>query len=251
MKLAGSDTGELNAFGVKVRMQRKLTRVAWILSVMIGLAIGIRSQESNSSNELWPEVDVYVPLNEKVRLVFLVAITKSQETRNNTEGQFAVHVDYTASRRLVLRAGYQYGFSITEADPFKEHRPLVEQTLRQKLPLKTLLSDRNREEFRFVNGDFSFRYRNRLTFEREFLLPKRSITPYGAIEVYHDSRFKAWNRNRLTVGVQVQLRKALPLLSLVIPRKQVVLDLYYTKQNDSRSQPNHINAIGTAVAIHF
>ena len=192
-----------------------------------------------------------MPLNEKVRLFFLFTITKSQETRNNPEGQVGAHVDYTVNRRLVLRAGYQYGFSITEADPFKEHRPLVEQTLRQQLPLKILLSDRNREEFRLVNGDFSFRYRNRLMLEREFLLPKRSITPYGSIEVYHDSRFKAWNRNRLTVGLQVQLRKALPLLSLVTPRKQVTLDLYYTKQNDSRSQPNHVKAIGTALTIHF
>src|SRR3954471_2077049 len=114
------DPSGLIVRGVEVgaRMHRKVTRVAWILSVMVGLTIGIRSQES--SRELWPEVDVYVPLNEKVRLVLLVAITKSQETRNNTEGQFAVHVDYTANRRLVLRAGYQYGFSITDADPFKE-----------------------------------------------------------------------------------------------------------------------------------
>jgi len=231
-------------------MHGKVTRVAWILSVMVGFTIGVRSQESNS-REFWPEVDVYVPLNEKVRLFFLFTITKSEETRDNTEGQFGAHVDYTINQRLVLRAGYRYGFSITEANPFKEHRPLVEQTLRQRLPLKMLLSDRNREEFRFVNGDFSFRYRNRLMLEREFVLPRRSITPSGSIEVYHDSRFKVWNRNRLTVGLQVQLRKAFPLLSLVTPRKQVILDIYYTKQNDSRSQPNHINAVGAALAIHF
>ena len=232
-------------------MHGKVTRCAWILALMVGLTIGVRSQESNSRKEIWPEVDVYVPLDEKVRLFFLFTVTKSEETRNNTEGQFGAHVDYTVNHRLVLRAGYRYGFSLTEANPFKEHRPLVEQTLRQRLPLKILLSDRNREEFRFVNGDFSFRYRNRLMLEREFLLPGRSITPYGSIEVYHDSRFKVWNRNRLTVGLQVQLRKAFPLLSLVTPRKQVILDIYYTKQNDSRSQPNHIQAVGAALAIHY
>ena len=226
-------------------------RYAWILALMVGLTITIRSQESNSRKEFWHETDVYVPLNEKVRLFFLFTITKSEETRNNTEGQFGAHVDYTVNHRLVLRGGYRYGFSLTETDPFKEHRPLVEQTLRQSLPLQILLSDRNREEFRFVNGDFSFRYRNRLMLEREFLLPGRSITPYGSIEVYHDSRFKVWNRNRLTAGLQVQLRKAFPLLSLVTPRKQVILDIYYTKQNDSRSQPNHIHAVGAALAIHF
>lgn len=210
-----------------------------------------QQQRSDTRTELWPEVDVYVPVNEKVRLFFLFTITRAKETRENTEGQFGAHIDYTVNKRLVLRAGYRYGFSLTETDPFKEHRPILEQTYREQLPLSIRLSDRNRQDFRIVNGDFSFRYRNRLMLEREFLLGGRSITPYGSVEVYHDSRFKVWNRNRLGAGVQIQLKKALPLLSLLTPRKQVILDVYYTKQNDSRSQPHHVHAIGTALAIHF
>ena len=232
-------------------MRDKFTRAVWILSVMVALTVGVRSQESNTRKEFWPEVDVYVPLNEKVRLVFLFALTKSEETRDNLEAQFGANVDFIVSPRLVLGAGYRHGSSLTETDRFKEDRALAEQTLRQPLPLKILLSDRNREEFRVVNGDFSLRYRNRLTLEREFALPKRSITPYASIEVYYDGRFKVWNRNRLTVGAQVQLRKALPLLSAVLPRKQMILDVYYTRQNDSRSQPNHIKAVGAVLAIHF
>lgn len=188
---------------------------------------------SGAPTQLWREVDVYVPVDEKVRLFFLFSITKARETRENTEGQFGAHTDYTVNKRLTLRAGYRYGFSLTETDPFKEDRPIAEQTYHERLPLKILLSDRNRQELRIVNGDFSFRYRNRLRLEREFLLPGRSITPYGSIEVYHDSRFNVWNRNRLTAGVQIQLRKALPLLSRLTPRKQVIFDVYYTKQNDS------------------
>lgn len=226
-------------------------RAVWILALVAVLDVCVYAQTSDTPTELWPEVDVYVPLAEKVRLYFLFAITRAEETKENTEGQFGAHVDYTVNKRLVLRAGYRYVFSLTATDPFREHRPIAEQTFREHLPLKILLSDRNREEFRIVNGDFSFRYRNRLMLEREFLISGRSITPYGAVEVYHDSRFKVWNRNRLTAGVQIQLKKALPLLRLVTPRKQVILDVYYTKQNDSRSQPHHLHAIGTALAIHF
>ena len=219
---------------------------------MVTLAVVANAQDSSDTpKQLWPEVGVYVPVNEKVRLFFLFRITKAQETRSNTEGQFGAHVDYIVNKSLVLRAGYRYGFSLTEDDPFKEHRPIAEQTFRRELPLQIVLSDRNREEFRFVNGDFSFRYRNRLRLEREFLLPKRSITPYGSIEVFHDSRFHAWNRNRLTAGIQLQLRRAFPLLREVAPRDQIILDVYYTKQNDSRSQPNHLHAIGIVLAIHL
>lgn len=228
-------------------------RPVWLLTIVVGIGVCARAQQptSDTRTELWPEVDVYVPLDEKFRLFFLFSITRAAETRDNTEGQFGAHVDYTVNKRLILRAGYRYGFSLTETDPFREHRPITEQTYREHLPLKILLSDRNREDFRFVNGDFSFRYRNRLRLEREFSLPRRTITTYGSVEVFHDSRFKVWNRNRLTAGVEIQLKKALPLLSLVTPRKQVVFEVYYTKQNDSRSQPHHVHAIGTALAIHF
>lgn len=211
----------------------------------------VAGADSETPKELWPRVNVYVPLNEKSQLFFLFAVTKAEETRENTEAQFGAHIDYTVNKRLVLRAGYRYRFSLDEADPFKEHRPILEQTYREQLPLRIRLSDRNREDFRIINGDFSFRYRKRLMLEREFLLPGRSLTPYASVEVYHDSRFNVWNRNRLTAGVQIQLRKALPLLSRVAPRKQVILDVYYTKQNDSRSQPLHLHAIGVALGIHF
>jgi hypothetical protein len=231
-------------------MHRKLTGAGWILLVLVSFTICVRSQDSNSRKELWPEVDVYVPLDEKIRLFFLFSINEAEETKEKTEGQFGAHVDYTVNKRLALRVGYRYGFSLTEEDPFKEHRIVSDQTFRQPLPLKILLSDRNQQDFRFVNRKFSFRYRNRLMIEREFLW-RRSITPYGSVEVYHDSRFDVWNRNRLTAGVQIQLKKAFPLLRLVTPHKQVMLDLYYTKQNDSRSQPNHLHAIGAALAIHF
>lgn len=63
-------------------------------------------------------------------------------------------------------------------DPFKEHQILSEQTLRKLLPGDLLLSDRNREDFRFINGGFSFRYRNRVTIERELpLFKRRNVTP--------------------------------------------------------------------------
>jgi hypothetical protein len=113
------------------------------------------------------------------------------------------------------------------------------------------LSDRNRQDFRFVNGDFSFRYRNRVTLEREFQLSKRTITPYGSAEIFYDSRFDTWNRNRLTLGIQITLRRGLPLITLIDPRRQLKLDLFYTRQNDSRSQPHHINAAGVTLSVYF
>lgn len=234
-------------------LTRLETRIWLIVALMVSLPIGVRCQQQqpDTRTELWSEVDVYVPLDEKWRLFFIFTLNRAEETREDLESTLGAHVDYTVNKRLALRAGYRYGFSSSDADPFKEHRIIAEQTFRQDLPLAILLSDRNREDFRFVNGKFSFRYRNRITLEREFRVFKRSITPYGAVEVYHDSRFDVWNRNRLTAGTQIQLKRGFPLLRELSPRKQIILELYYTKQNDSRSQPHHIHAIGTSLVVHF
>lgn len=99
---------------------------------------------------------------------------------------------------------------------------LIEQTLRKLLPGSLLLSDRNREEFRFVNGDFSFRYRNRVTIEREFhLFKQRNITPYVSGEIFYDTRYRVWNRNRLALGVQTSLRRG-PVGRMRLPKRQII-----------------------------
>ena len=135
--------------------------------------------------------------------------------------------------------------------PYKEHRILTEQTLRKLLPGDLLLSDRNREDFRFISGDFSFRYRNRVTIEREVHLFKgRNITPYASAEMFYDTRSSAWNRNGLAVGFQQSLRRG-PLRRMLLPERQVILDLYCMRQNDSRSEIQHVNAIGAALSFYF
>jgi hypothetical protein len=71
-----------------------------------------------------------------------------------------------------------------------------------------LLSDRNRLDLRWVNSVFSWRYRGRLTLEREFHVgEKRALTPYTSGELYYDSRFEIWNRNRYAFGLQTTFNR--------------------------------------------
>lgn len=216
-----------------------------------------RAQQPTTSNELWPEVDVYFNVKPKLRLYLIGTVSRSVEDgeRRNAdavEAQIGAHIDYIPNQHVILRTGYRFGTSLGNTDdPYKEHRLLTEQTLRKLLPGDLLLSDRNREDFRFINGDFSFRYRNRVTLEREFhLFKQRPITPYVSGEIYYDTRYRAWNRNRLAAGVQTSLRRG-PLRKMLLPKRQVILDLYYMRQNDSRSDTQHVNAIGAALAFHF
>src|ERR1044072_891652 len=190
----------------------------WRLVCFVVLASAFGSgapapQEFETALQFWPEVDLLVPLNEKFRLFFLATTTKSEETRENTQGQLGAHLDYQLHKQVSLRTGYRYGFSLGDSsDPYKEHRIIFEQTLRQPLPLDVLLSDRNREELRWVNGEFSARYRNRVTLEREFKVLNRPVTPYGSAEVYYDSRFDTGNGNLSLVGAQLAFHHGAPWL---------------------------------------
>ena len=169
------------------------------------------AQEPTTRDEFWPEIDIYINLKPKVRLFLLGTVSKAVEdgelfNAQAFEAQIGAHIDYIPNKHLILRTGYRYGRSL-EDDSYREHRLLTEQTLRKLLPGDFVLSDRNREDFRFLKGDFSFRYRNRLTIEREFELKKRTITPYVSGEVFYDTRYDTWNRNRLATGVQISLRR--------------------------------------------
>jgi len=38
---------------------------------------------------------------------------------------------------------------------------------------------------------------------------------------------------------------------MLLPKRQVILDLYYMRQNDSRAEVQHVNAIGASLAFYF
>jgi hypothetical protein len=256
MPMDASSYCPCSALCVRISVAR-ISTLSLLLFLVLIYPHAARAQDSTTRKEFWPEIDVYITVKPKVRLYLAGTVSKSVEDgelRNaqGYESQIGVHVDYIPNKHVILRTGYRYGTSVgANSDSFKEHRIVTEQTLRQLLPGDVLLSDRNREDFRFVNGDFSFRYRNRVTLEREVhVLRGRSITPYVSGEIFYDTRYNTWNRNRFAIGFQQSLRRG-PLRKMLLPKRQVILDLYYMHQNDSRSDIPHVNAIGASLAFYF
>jgi hypothetical protein len=232
------------------------------LLVLLSDTLTIRAQEPTTRDEFWPSVEVYINVKPKVRLYLLGTVSKAIEdgelfNAQSYEAQIGAHVDYIPTEHIILRAGYRYGRAIGSNDTgFREHRLLSEQILRKLLPGELLLTDRNREDFRFINGDFSFRYRNRVMIEREFqwrhvpLLRGTTINPYVSGEISYDTRFGIWNRNRYAVGVVQSLRRG-PILRQLLPKRGIKLDLYLMRQNDSRASPAHVNALGAGLVFYF
>lgn len=220
------------------------------LLVPLFLCAAVHGQETaETRKEIWPEVDFFFPLNERFRLVVAAGSEKAAETRDGLEGQAGVYVDCFFRERITLRAGYRHGFALGENDPFSEHRVVLDQTFHKTLTRAFVFSDRNRQELRWINGDFSLRFRNRAKLEKTFAAGRRSFVPYGSGELFYDSRFNTFNRFRLAVGTELVFAKRETWLMNI--RRQHVLDVYYLWQTDSRSQPKRLHAIGVTFEVHF
>jgi Protein of unknown function (DUF2490) len=205
--------------------------------------------------EFLPEVDAYININSTMRLGLLSKFQSHQEG-DTWNGDFGVHLDWAlkpvfrrelrqgddvfSKRFLACGAGFRYISGLTGDSSYLEHRWIAECTPRFPLPGQLILSDRNRGEMRFINRQqFSTRYRNRLQLERDFSIGHLVYTPYVNDEVFYDTRHDSWNRNRYSAGVQVPAGA------------HAVIDVYYYRQNQSRSAPPHVNALGLRLLFYF
>jgi hypothetical protein len=232
-------------------LNRLLPRAATMTALLLTLCHCSRAQDRS---EFWPEVDTYVNLSSRTRLFFITALSDDQDTQN-VQGEFGPNFDFfvrpfarvylrdedpSKSKLLTFRVGYRY-LPILRGEGVNENRALAEFTSRFKLPLAILMSDRNRFDFRFVSGqDFSWRYRNRLSLERNFSIKKYEFTPYVRGEFFYDSRYDKIAKNALTIG------------SVFPITKQTEFEVYFEDQRDSGKLPNfHVRGAGLVLSLFF
>jgi hypothetical protein len=207
------------------------------------------------SEQVWPEIDTFVKLNDRMRFFFLATTVK--ETRVSTEGEFGpnfdfylsplskqrmlnkIHPDESKNRRLMLRVGYRYIYPYT-GNSSDENRIVLEATGRHLLWGGVLVSDRNRLDLRFRDAGFSWRYRNRVTAEKEFSIGCFKFNPYARGELYYDSRYDKVSRTELTAG------------SVFPITRRVELEGYFLHQNDTGGTSNRsVNGLGIVINLYF
>ena len=223
-----------------------------ILAGLIVLCLG--SPAGAQSTQFWPELGAFARLNDTMRFYFL-ATTVKEET-NSTEGEFGPNLDFyhrplrnpkslgglpldaSKHRLLLLRVGYRYLTSFT-GNP-DEHRAVLEATGRYPLRAGLLVSNRGRIDVRFIDAEYAWRFRNRLSVEKEITIGRVRMTPYARGEVYYDSRFAEWSRTEWIAGA------AFPV------RKRLELEGYFSYQHDTGGDVNRqVSAIGTVLNLYF
>lgn len=222
--------------------------------LLMVLFLPIPGLHAQDQSKFWPEADVYLNLTSSSRLFFIAELNNDQDTRQ-VQGQFGPNLDFylrallrprlrdldpAKSKLLTFRVGYRYLPTLRGNGP-TENRPIAELTARFQLPWSILLSDRNRFDFRFISGEaFSWRYRNRVSLQRNFTMHNYLFTPYVRGELFYDSRYDKIAKNAFTVG------------SIFPLTKRTEFQLYYEDQRDSGTSPvYHVRGAGLILGLFF
>lgn len=229
--------------------------VVAVLAALVVLSSAVTSRaQDETRDDFWPEVDAYKNLGDHARGMLMASSDRSKEgdLRQATVGAM---VDYFAKpfardwlhhrpdvekkHYLMLRGGYRYTWDVENSPTtYQENRLLVEGTVRAS-HRRFFFLNRNRVEWRDINDEWSWRYRNRTRVEGDFSLRTRAATPYLMVEFFYDSRYDDWNRQLYYAGTDWPIFK------------KAILDVYYCRQNDSESSTAHVNAIGATLKLYF
>jgi Protein of unknown function (DUF2490) len=219
--------------------------------LLIVAVTSVRTQETSAYTELDPSVAAGIELNKKARIDLYFGREKSDEIHASrvkvSAGisfrlkprfkRFLDAVDTDKQHVMVVGILYEYSVAVEPGKRSVENRIILDDTLRWTLPSNFLLSDRNRFEFRWVNGDYHLRYRNRPMVERPFKIGKREIMPYLAAEVFWDQRYRDWNIYKFTGGI------------LVPVARHYSLDFFYERQRCINCADKDANIYGGTLYI--
>ena len=231
----------------------KWVRGKWLVAALLLLMRCSPTHAQNSVSEFFPEVDAYLKVNSNVQVYFQVKDTR--EGGDPTQVEIGPSIEFylkplirlkdvtrfdlndAKSRPVVFAIGYRYVPS-PDRPTVNRLEPVV--TFHFPLMAQILLSDKNRADLDWSNGNFTWRYRNRVTLERRFAIHSYHPAPYLSAEFFYESQYSKWSTTALYAGCLFPIGK------------HFQLDPYYEHENNTGKAPNQqINAFGLALNLLF
>jgi hypothetical protein len=201
-------------------MTRFSSRLALLLTLLCGgtpVAVAVDTY-------LAPQLDYYYTHNKVLRSHGVLSVNYLANESEVTTGWFQYDMDFglvsffrrylfkdpnaEKSKRVTFRVGYlQVTDFKTDPAGYDEKRVLAEIVLRQPIGRAWLLEDRNRKEFRRVNGAYSERWRFRIRLERNTRLSRFRFTPYTTGEFFYSEAEDRWNESQYAFGTDFPMKK--------------------------------------------
>ena len=222
----------------------------WAAGILLGcVCMTARAQQSG----FLPEIDMNYALNSHARIKF-----QAKEDREGGDPKQATigpslllyrkplmklkhvlifDVDNTKSRLFVVESGYR---AITAPGAPETNRWIESFTFHYPLLNQVLLTNRTRWDLDWQDGDFTWRFRDKLTVEKTLRICSYHFAPYVAAEPFYESEYGKWASTDLYAGA------AFPL------GKRTEFDAYYEHENDTGKSPNmQKNYIGVELQIYL
>jgi hypothetical protein len=197
------------------------------MAAVLALSASSAADAGSTSYEFWPEINAYVGLGERSRMMFSAAGTRAMEGTVDDrilsvqDAQFTLNLDYTLApilrrdvpqsewsknRLLWSRLGFEYGTSTSSGvDSFRSYTGIVELNGRFPMEGTLWLTSRFRVDLRDINGEASQRYRVRVGAEWDTEAFDHPIAPYASVETLYDTRFDKWSRLTLKAGLETPI----------------------------------------------
>ena len=235
-------------------MKLHFIRAVLLLGVVLNTQWLTAQDSSSSPKQIWPEVEVYYRINERIRIYGMVSGTRANS--EYTDGTTGIYLDYFALPWLKGRkfadlhdttVGYfwwfRMGYSYSDAPPGDKEKVInifeTETNNNFHLPLDITLSSRNHLDWRWVNGDFQPIYRPRVKFIRNFKTEYMTFDTYIWAEYFFYLNDKSQNRFRLTAGSDIKVSK------------NIDFEVYYLYQYQNKPDVEPLNAIGLQLNFYF
>jgi hypothetical protein len=221
---------------------------------LVALSLASRPAHSGDPWEGWPEASAFVQLNRLTRLYFDAAYARGKESASHTldlAGYVDLSIkpiarpklyqeDWARGRYLWARVGYDYVLKGEDgAKAPSEHRGIVSAYAKAPAPGEVWFEGRARADLRWINGEYSTRYRLRLEANREFVVGGHPILPYFNAEAMYDTRYDDWARTLYLLGPEVTVSPGFRF------------ELYLARQVDHRPRESVLNALGLMGKWYF
>jgi len=231
-----------------VRLTRIFPAVLCACSALIGTA------HAGDPWEFWPELNGFVNLSPRTRIYLDAAYAEGNESDAQALDLAAYldisfkpivqkslrTLDWQRSRFLWARIGYDHIFKTSEgASSPGEDRGIISVYAKAGLPAEIWLEGRVRADLRWIDGDYSTRYRFRLEATREFTVRDRAIVPYFNVEWFYDTRYDDWARTLYMAGSEFTVNK------------HFRYEIYLSRQNDRHPEEESLNALGVVAKWYY
>lgn len=202
------------------------------------LVLGAAAHAQKPTTEFWPELDVYWTPARHQR-TFLELSSSADREAPDRDDSIGLYQDYLMLPAGYLRGGFRYTFSAHD-NSYQEYRFVGEATFRTWSSGLARLVNRARFELRDVNSDWSYRIRDRLHLQR--WPPHQNglaLAPYITFEAYYYSQYNTIARLGGRVGSESRVWGP------------VSVDVYIARQNNTRTLPKYVNALGLTTKLTY